>query len=108
MEINEISKAEFNACGGSRGKWDSEGINAFAIEMSEKYKNKVIGMPLESVSKDGKKIEGFWNKYYNGTRKIKYIGYYCRKRLVEAFETLNISADVRTAKNQLLIQFRSE
>ena len=107
VEVKELSEAEFNSAGGSRGVWDNVGILEFAKELAEKYPNKVIGMPLESVSKDGKKIEGFYSKFYKGPRKIKYIGYYCKKRLTEAFEQLGIPAFVRQSRSQILIQFAS-
>lgn len=107
IAVTELSEAEFQTVGGSRGRWDSPGILDFAKELSQEYPNKVVGMPLESISRDGKKIDGFYSQFYKGPRKIKYIGYYCRKRLIEAFETLKIEADVRISKNQLLIQFRS-
>jgi len=103
MEIREISEAEFNSLSGSRGKWDTAGILNFAKELSEKYPNKVISMPLETVEDD----EGFYNKFYKGVGRIKYINYYCRKRLMEAFETLGVEADVKTAKNSLLVQLRN-
>jgi hypothetical protein len=100
-----LSKAEFSATAGGRGKWDNQGIVSFAKDIASKYSNKVVGLPLETFNdRAGKPIEGFYNRYYLGSGRIKYINYYCRKRLIEAFETLGIKAAVRTAKNQILIQ----
>ena len=98
IEVKELTSGEFNTNGGSRGKWDQTGITDYAKELSKKYSNKVIGLPLEN----------FYQEYYHGTHRIKYIGYYCRKRLIDAFEALNIKADVRQTKNQILISLKSE
>ena len=108
IEVNELTTAEFGSAGGSRGTWNDTGILEFAKELSKDYPNKVIGLALESVEKDGRTIEGFYNKFYNGANKIKYIGYYCRKRLSDAFNTLGITADVKQTKNQLLVQLRGQ
>lgn len=103
IQVNEISESELRSVSGTRGIWDREGIKGFAKELSETYPNKVIGMPLETVGKS----EGFYNKFYKGTNRIKYISYYCRKYLLEAFQVLDIPADVRTNKNTILVQLKS-
>jgi bacteriocin-like protein len=104
IEVKELSESELRTVTGGRGVWDKEGIRGFAKELIENYPGKVIGMPLESMGKS----EGFYNKFYKGTHKIKYISYYCRKYLLEAFQALEIAADVRTNKNTILVQLKSQ
>lgn len=106
MEINvsEVPKESFGAMTG-KGSWDRTGISAFASELATKYKGKCVSMPLETVtSKEGKEIKGFYNQYYKGLNRIKYINYYCRKNLMEAFEVLGLKALVKTNKTNILIQ----
>jgi hypothetical protein len=102
LEISEMDESDLKATSGRSGVWDHSGILAFAKELGEKYPGKVIGMPLESLGTG--KSEGFFNKFYKGAKKIKYISYYCRKHLLEAFTSIGIAADVRTNKNTLLVQ----
>jgi len=103
MDVKEMSEADLKVTS-SRGVWDKEGILDFAKELNESYPGKVLGMPLETIGNN----EGFFNKFYRGTKKIKYIAYYCKKHLTEAFRSLEINADVRTTKNTLLVSLRSQ
>ena len=106
LEIQEISNESFGSIGG-RGRWNTEGILNMAKRLSEKHAGKTIAMPLMNTKVDGTQVDGFYEQFYNGTGRIKYIGYYCKSRLTEAFKMLNIEASVKAAesKNRLLIQF---
>ena len=105
IDVHEVSETELKNVS-SRGIWDKTGIVDFAKELSVSYPNKVIGMPLESTGTDSKS-EGFYNKFYKGAKRIKYINYYCRKYLIEAFKELNVPVDVRTNKNTLLVSLNN-
>ena len=105
IQVSEVPKESFGAMSGGKGVWDKTGMLEFAKELSVKYKGKVVSMPLESVTgKDGKEVKGFFNQYYKGLNRIKYINYYCRKNLIEAFELIGFKALVKTNKTNILIQ----
>jgi hypothetical protein len=101
INITEMTEESIKSVG-SRGTWDLIGINSFVAELSQKYSGKVIGMPLLSTDDS----EGFYNKFYKGNKQIKYVNFYCRKHLLDAFKHANVNADVRTARNVLLINLK--
>lgn len=95
-ELNavDITETEFNE--GTRGKWNEEEIIETAKNISEN--GNTVKIPIEDFYKS--------HRTDNGNKEIKYMSYYCRKKLTEAFEKLKIDAEVKTSNGFIKVSIK--
>jgi len=89
MDVKKINFNDF----GVKGKWNHQGIQKFIKEHSK---------PKTAIAVS---VEEFYANFYNGTRKIKYVNYYCRKHTIDAMAALGIKGFAEVADGQLKIRF---
>jgi len=92
LKPEKIDIKDFNI----RGKWNINAMTEWIQQQANQFKNQAIAVDLMS----------FYREFYNGSKVIKYIGYYSRKHLLECMKKLNIAGQVTTSKNRLMISFR--
>lgn len=101
MEIQEITKEEVGKIV-IRSKWKQKEMLTFARDLHEQYNGKIVKISMDD----------FYNDFYSGENRIKYINYYCKKHLQECFKDLDINTIVSTTKDRasllpvLIVQFR--
>lgn len=93
LDFEEITEGEFNT-GGSRGSssWNYEKVVEFAKGLADKHQGKSIKMSIDKFYKTFR-ADG-------GAEVVKYASYYARKTLMEAFETAEVKAKVKTVNTK--------
>ena len=89
MEVKSIDVENF----GNRGKWNQKAIIGF---LKENHKPKTA---IEV------RLMDFYKQFYGGSKVIKYVGYYCRKHVLEALQDLKIRGIAEIDTGALKIRF---
>ena len=89
LKVEKISSDNF----GNRGKWNQKAIIEF---LKNQHKS---GTAIAVNLKD------FYSEFYNGTKVIKYIGYYSRVHIIDALRTLKVAGIAEVEANILKVRF---
>ena len=91
LKTEKIEMEDF----GNRGKWNQTAIIDWLKDQHKPQTAIKVG------------LMDFYKMFYGGVKVIKYVGYYSRKHLLDAFFELHLKGLVEVQKNELKLRFEN-